>query len=426
MHRCVRVAQSKGMSLGEVNSKRQQLFGSTLLLLFGITLAVFALRAFQYNPLHAQDVPTATPTLDQRIINEIVAPYPGDAISGFTYIQGSAVIERFRRYDIHISEAGSEDWHWLTSSNAIVRTGNLYLLDTTDYPDGFYDLRVRAVDDLGNYTEAFRRDVEIRNANPPTPTPQFNELGTPLPPVVTVPTATPTATPEYISFIPNSQGIFSPVDGEVVRGTIAIRGTVNGTRKNPFDHYELHISETGYKAWEQLIVSDEQLWQSPIYYLDTTRYVDGKYDLRLRIVYQDANYSEYEARRIFIANQTYVFVPTATATPIRAGIIRPLPNTNVTGIIEFVGGADTTNFARWELAWRPSGTLEWIQLVTSEERVPLGGVLATLDLNQLPVGAYDFRLRIVEQDGRRLDYLVPQLRVLRPPPPVTPTPTPVG
>lgn len=378
------------------------------------------------RPAQAQDVPTLTPTLDQRIVNEIVAPHSGDAIAGFVYLQGTALIEGFRRYDIHISESGSEDWRWVTSSGNIVRSGNLYLLDTTQYPDGPYDFRIRAVDDLSNYNESFIRDVEIRNANPPTPTPQFNELGTPIPPVLTVPTATPTATPEYISFIPNGQGIFAPSDGGVVRDTVIVNGTVNGTLKNPFDHYELYLSESGFEAWEQLIASTTQIWQNQIYALDTTRYPDGEYDLLLRIVYRDANYDEFEVRRIFIANNTYVFVPTPTATPIRAGIIRPLPNANVSGIVEFVGGADTTNFARWELAWRPSGTLDWIQLVTSEERVPLGEVLATLDLNQLPIGAYDFRLRIVEQDDRRLDYIVPQLRVLRAPPQATPTPTPFG
>jgi hypothetical protein len=98
----------------------------------------------------------------------------------------------------------------------------------------------------------------------------------------------------------------------------------------------------------------------------------------------------------------------------------------VSGIVEFVGGTDTTDFAHWELAWRPSGTTAWTELVNSPERIFLGGVLATLDLTTLPVGAYDFRLRIVEQSGRRLDYIVPQLRVIRPPAPATPTPQPVG
>ncbi len=397
-----------------------------------LVLAASAIGLFWLIPasrlpaVSAQDLPTATATADLRVVNEIVAPHAGNAIAGFVAIQGTALTQGFRRYDIHISEASSEDWVGLASSAEIVRNGTLYLLDTTQYSDGFYDLRVRAIDGDGNYTAVFVRDVEIRNANPPTPTPLTNELGTPLSPTLIIPTATPSPTPEYISFIPNGQGIFAPRTNEVIRGQVAVIGTVNGFPKNPFDHYELEISGSGFEAWEQLIVSAVQLWQAPIYTLDTTRWPDGEYDLRLRIVYSDGNYDEFEARRLFIANNTYVFVPTPTATPIRAGLIRPLPNTNVSGIVEFVGGADTTNFARWELAWRPSGTLEWNQLVISEERVPLGGVLATLDLNQLPLGAYDFRLRIVEQDGRRLDYSVPQLRLLRPPPQVTPTPTPFG
>ncbi len=398
-----------------------------LVMVLGGTLGLcWFVPAHRLPAVSAQDLPTATATADLRVVNELVAPHTGDAVAGFVAIQGTALIPGFRRYDIHISEASSEDWIGLTSSAEIVRNGTLYLLDTTQYPDGFYDLRVRAIDSNGNYSEVFARDVEIRNANPPTPTPLVNELGTPLPPLVIIPTATPSPTPEYISFVPNGQGIFSPRTNEVIRGQVAVIGTVNGFPKNPFDHYELEISGSGFEAWEQLTVSTMQLWQKAIYTLDTTRWTDGEYDLRLRIVYRDGNYDEFEVRRLFIANNTYVFVPTPTATPIQAGIIRPLPNTNVSGIIEFIGGADTTNFAHWELAWRPSGTLEWNQLVTSEERVPLGGVLATLDLNQLPLGAYDFRLRIVEQDGRRLDYIVPQLQLLRPPPQVTPTPTPFG
>jgi len=398
-----------------------------LIILAAAGIGLFWLISGSHSPAGlAQELPTVTPTADLRVVNELFAPRSGDAIAGFVAIEGTALIPGFRRYDIHISDASSEDWLGLTSSAEIIRNGRLHLLDTTQYLDGFYDLRVRAIDGNGNYTEEFARDVEIRNANPPTPTPIFNELGTPLPPPVIVPTETPVPTPEYISFIPNGQGIFAPRTNEVIRGLVAVKGTVNGFPKNPFDHYELAISGSGFASWEQLIVSSQQIWQNTIYTLDTTKWPDGEYDLRLRIAYRDGNYDEFEARRLFIANNTYVFVPTPTATPIKAGIIRPVANANISGIIEFIGGADTTNFARWELAWRPSGTLEWTQLVISEERVPPGGVLATLDLNQLPLGAYDFRLRIVEQDGRRLDYIVSQLRLLRPPPQVTPTPTPFG
>lgn len=380
--------------------------------------------------LLAQEVPTVTPTAtrDRRVVNELIAPQSGDAVAGMVPVRGTALIPGYLRYDIHISEAGFEAWSWVATGTEIIRNGTLHTLDTTQYPDGEYDVRVRAVDVDGNYTEVFIQDLEIRNANPPTPTPIFNELGTqiPNPDYPVIPSATPTPTPEYISNIPGGQGIFSPTDGGVIRGLASIQGTVNGFPSNPFDHYELYLSLAGFEAWEQLTYSEQQIWQNTIYTLDTTTLEDGEYDLRLRIVYEDSNYDEFEVHDVFVANETYVFVPTPTATPIRAGLFSPRPNANVSGVVEFVGGTDLTDFEHWELAWRPSGSVEWTDLVNSTERIPLGNVLATLDFSTLPVGAYDFRLRIVEQSGRRFDYIVPQLRVQRPPAPVTPTPTPLG
>lgn len=382
----------------------------------------------QARPLQAQDLPTVTPTPDLRLINEIFEPRAGDAIAGFVTIRGTALVENFGRFDLHIAEWGSEDWHWLTSSREIIRNGVLYQLDTTAYPDGIYELRLRALRTDGNYVETITRNLEIRNANPPTPTPIINELGTPLaqPTSPIVPTLTPTPTPEFISFIPNGQGIFEPRTGGIMRGRFAVIGTVNGFPRNPFARYELAISPAGFKAWEQLYSSTEQIWQNPIYQLDTTRWKDGLYDLRLRIVYRDSNYDEFEVRDVYIANYTAVYIPTPSPTPILGGIYSPPSNANVSGLVTFIGAADTTNLEHWELAWRNSGTTEWNLLVNSTERVEAGRTLATLDLSQLPVGAYDFRLRIVEQDGRRLDYFVSQLRVLRQPPPVTPTSTPFG
>lgn len=394
--------------------------------LLALGWSTFALD--QAIPLQAQDLPTITPTPDLRLINEIFEPRTDDAIAGFVTIRGTALVENFSRFDLHIAEWGSEDWHWLTSSREIIRNGVLYQLDTTAYRDGIYELRLRALQANGNYVESFVRNLEIRNANPPTPTPFINELGTPLaqPTSPLVPTLTPTPTPEFISFIPNGQGIFEPRTGGIMRGRFAVIGTVNGFPRNPFARYELAISPAGFKAWEQLYSSTEQIWQNAIYQLDTTRWKDGLYDLRLRIVYRDGNYDEFEARDVYIANYTAVYIPTPSPTPILGGIYSPQSNANVSGLVTFIGAADTTNLEHWELAWRDSGTIEWNLLVNSTERVATGQTLATLDLSQLPVGAYDFRLRIVEQDGRRLDYFVSQLRVLRQPPPVTPTSTPFG
>lgn len=382
-------------------------------------------------PAQAQDIPTLTPTPTAtrpiRVVTEILIPQTHTAVAGTISILGSALLPGFRRYELHIAVAASEDWRWLTTSDAYVSEGELYQFDTTRLPDGFYDLRLRAISDDGNYDEAFVNDFEIRNANPPTPTFQYNSEGTPLPTDTPTP-APPTATtaPDFISFIPNGPGIFAPLNGGVLRGQAAIIGTANGSPRNPFARFELYLSQAGYADWQQLLVSEEQFWQNTLYVLDTTHYPDGLYDLRLRIVYADANYDEYEVHNVYIANYTAVREPTPTATPIRIGILRPRPNENVSGLLDVIGAANTANFASWELAWRPSGTQQWTRLLSNNQPVSAYGLLATLDLNQLPVGAYDFRLRVVNQDGSTADFIVPQIRVARPPIPATLTPTPFG
>lgn len=416
--------------------RRGQANRLTLHLLLGALIPLCVLLWISFlitssdRPVLAQEftpTPATTPTHVVRIVTEIVSPQANSVVAGTIGIGGSALLQGFRRYELYIAVAGSEDWRWLVTSEEYVSDGELFRFDTTRVPDGYYDLRLRAVRDDGNYAEDIVLDVEIRNANPPTATPRFNSEGTPLPtdtPLPQSPTATPT--PKYISFIPDGQGIFVPIDGGVMRGQSPIIGTANGFPRTPFARFELFLSQAGYEDWQQLRVSNEQIWQNTLYVLDTTQYPDGLYDLRLRIVYRDANYDEYEVRNVYIANYTAVREPTATATPIAIGLIRPRPNDNVSGIIEVVGAANTANFAKWELAWRPSGTQLWTLLLSSTEAAPAYSRLATLDLAQLPVGAYDFRLRVINQDESALDFIVPQVRVSRPPAPATLTPTPFG
>ena len=114
---------------------------------------------------------TLTPTPDVRVVNEITHPSNGDAISGFTAIMGTALIDDFIQYEVHVSPAGLEDWRWLKTSGNVVRNGILAVLNTYDLGDGFFDVRVRAMQRDGNYAEAFLRNLEVRNTVPPTATP---------------------------------------------------------------------------------------------------------------------------------------------------------------------------------------------------------------------------------------------------------------
>jgi hypothetical protein len=63
------------------------------------------------------------------------------------------------------------------------------------------------------------------------------------------------------------------------------------------------------------------------------------------------------------------------------------------------------------LSWSPGGNEQWQFLVTSEMAVD-NGILARLDLSQLPVGLYDFRLRVVRVDTNYSDYTIRGLRLV--------------
>jgi hypothetical protein len=370
--------------------------------------------------------PTATP--DFRIANEVTHPQEGDAVAGFAAIVGTAVITDFVQYQVHLSPAGANNWRWLATSTKVVRNGILHILNTYELDDGFYDLRIRAIRRDGNYSEAFLRKLEVRNANPPTATPAVNELGTPQPssPLLPItpqpPTATPT--PVFRSFVENGQGIFEPRNGDILRGEVPIVGTANGkTYLNPFERYELYVMPSGGGQWGWLATSDQQLWQSPLYTWDTTSVEDGFYDLRLRIVYRDANYDEYYVSRLRVANQTPNIVlkkqDQVSTQKTAPGLYFPLDGAQVSGVMRIEGTTAVPDLLRWEIYWSPTGSENW-QFLVSDTRPLIDDNLANLDLSLLPGGTYDFRLRIVRQDYTHTDYHVRNVQATPP----TPTPLP--
>lgn len=354
--------------------------------------------------------PTATPTPGN--IAQIEFPDSHDVIFGFTTIRGTALIDHYRKYDLHISVSGYEDWQWLTTSYSITRGGNLFTLNTFDFDDGYYDLRLRAIQDGGNFNQAISHRVEIRNENPPTLTPVFNPQGTPLySPLSPLITPTPTLTPDIRVRIPGAQGFYGPEEGSTIRGFTPIEATVNNLGFNFFERYELYISIAGFEEWTHLFSDVEQHWQDTIYTLNTTLYPDGKYDLRLRVVYLDGNYSEYHLRRLQIKNSSWGSGP--AQSPQTNGFRKPYSGQSVRGTVNFIGTAVDSNFLRWELHWSPShkktegqnDEQEWSFLVQDDEQV-IDDVFARLDLSQLPAGSYDFRLRIVRRDYNYNEYFV--------------------
>ncbi|GIV77256.1 MAG: hypothetical protein KatS3mg050_1650 [Litorilinea sp.] len=353
----------------------------------------------QASPL--TQTPLITPTKSNRVVNEITHPQPGDAVAGVVEIWGTALVPSYHRYDVHISPANLDNWQWLTTSYQVVREDVLYRLDTTQFPDGFYDLRVRAIRDDGNYTEAFLRGLEIRNANPPTPTPV---PGAPPQPPSVIPTPTPTV--DVSSRVPGGQGFYAPDNGAVLRGAVPIVATVNGLPNRPFARYELAFSRAGWEQWQWLAGSEEQFWQAPIAVWDTTQVPDGLYDLRLRIIYRDGNYNEYFLRNLSVANQgppTLAFAP-----PV--GIVSPRSGWTVGPLVDVVGTVPAEGMLRWELSWSLAGKEEW-RLLTVSDRLVQDGLLARLDLSQLQGHRIDLRLRIVHPDQNYHDHVVRDLTI---------------
>ncbi len=383
-------------------------------------LVLVGLGLLRVPDVDAQTPLTPTPSTTNifRIANEITQPQTGDAVSGWVSFEGTAVIEGYRQYQVHISPAGMESWSWLYSSARVIRGGQLYLMDSTLLPDGFYDVRVRAIQDGGQYSESFLRGMEIRNANPPTPTPAFDALGTPIPPTAT-PTATPTVTPapDVSVRFPNGQGFYEPLLGSILRGYVPIVATVNGTDRQHFDRYELYLSTAGDEAWTWLFTGRDQLWQDAIYVFNTFVLPDGAYDLRLRVVYRDSNYNEYHLRNLFIANQGAA--PTADAStprPVAESIVAALnistPRSHATlgDRVDVRGTATDPNFQRWELHWAPSDSSAWA-LLTQGDRQMVDSLLAQLDLSQMRPGHYDLRLRVVRRDGNYSEIFVRGLTI---------------
>lgn len=396
-----------------------------LVRLGSLIILFFALLLLERHPsvILAQDPgsPTITPTpLPITIISH---PGAGDAVAGYATIRGSTLTSNCAKYSLDISPAGRESWQNLVITYGCVANGDLYILNTKAYKDGYYDLRLRAIRFDGNYEEAFLRWIEIRNSFPPTATPAFDALGTPLPTLTPTEFPQPTATlgPSIIHQIPGGQGFYKPEIGETVHGYVDIVGSVYGFPGQEFLRYELYISPNGQQQWTWLYSSTAQVWQAPIYVLDSTRFPDGYYDLLLRNVYRDSNYDEFILRYVKIANGSQVTpgkqLPVAVQ---QSGISAPKSNSVVQGIVEVRGTVVDANFSRWELYWSPAGKEQWTFLISNTRSVP-SGVLAKLDLSNLGGSMIDLRLRVVRQNANYDEYFVRGVSILASPPTATAT-----
>ena len=366
--------------------------------------------------------PTVTPTKNP-VRTEITFPTANDVLFGTVQIEGTAYLDYYREFQLHISPASSEQWSWLTTSRAVVREGVFYSIDTRQLRDGFYDLRLRGVNRRGNYAESFVQSFEIRNGNPPTLTPTATLVLAEgeLPPTSPLETPTATPTPDFSSFIPGGQGIYAPGNGDILKSVQRIVGTVNSQAGKRFQRYELYFSRADMDDWQWLYASPQQFFQDMIYRLDTSRLANDRYDLRLRIVYTDSNYDEFFVRDLTVAND-----PALTSSGPTLRLKQPTAGEVVSGQTDIRGTLIHPLLDRWELYWaaadgKSDDQRDWLLLFTGDYQV-LDDLIARIDLGQVVPGPYDVRVRLVQQDGNYEDAFIRRLLVALPT--ATPPPSP--
>ncbi len=134
----------------------------------------------------------AAPT-GQAIRAIITSPRMNAVVQGRVQITGSATHTAFQYYKVEFSSAAMPD-QWIIVSdvryNQVVE-GILDIWDTTRTPDGTYSLRLRVVDNTGNYQEHIVGPIVVANAQPtetPTPTPSPTLTPTSPPPPFLTPT----------------------------------------------------------------------------------------------------------------------------------------------------------------------------------------------------------------------------------------------
>jgi uncharacterized protein YggE len=137
-------------------------------------------------------------------------------VRGEVPIIGTATIGGFQRYELYYKPALAADdtYTYLGDGVNEIFNGQLGIWDTTNLPSGDYTLRLRVVQNDGNYAEFFAENISVNL--PVTPTPAITPFATQDPSAVGLITPTVDATTAQISL------------GRSITGTVARTLTMLG------------------------------------------------------------------------------------------------------------------------------------------------------------------------------------------------------
>ena len=135
----------------------------------------------------------------------ITSPTSGSIVNGVVRIDGTATVGNFQRYELFFKPRDADDSSYTLFEQGTeeVFNGELGFWDTTLIQPDVYTIRLRVVQNDGNYIEQFAENITVdpnySPAPPPTPTPDPS-----LPPT---PTSDPSLSPTATAIVPGGEAI---------------------------------------------------------------------------------------------------------------------------------------------------------------------------------------------------------------------------
>jgi hypothetical protein len=163
-----------------------------------------------------------------------------------------------------------------------------YALDTTQFPDGDHQLRLRVVDDTGNYDEYFV-DVTVANGEVAPAEEVAVEAAETMTDTVETAEAEAPAEVEAAPAEARANGL-DLEDGATVSGTVDVTGYADDPNFLRWDLFVLPGGDDSAKIW---VASGDEAGEFTVT-LDTTQFPDGEHAFSLRVVTSPRqNYTEY-------------------------------------------------------------------------------------------------------------------------------------
>ncbi|MEZ4831730.1 MAG: SIMPL domain-containing protein [Caldilineaceae bacterium] len=220
------------------------LFRNRLLLaVLALVLAAVTWRALPAQPAQAQ----AT--------SGITSPTNGSVVNGLVPVLGTAVNGNFQKYQVYFkpSDAVDSDYQLFHEGTEQVTDGELAVWDTTLVAPDVYTLRLRVVQNDGNYTEHYAEEITVDPNYQPAPPPQTNP--TPTPSSSLPPTPTPIAPADA-----GSIGVSRVITGTASR-SITMLGRGVATSAPDWAYVRLYVVSAADSGGAVRPVSDVDLQQ---------------------------------------------------------------------------------------------------------------------------------------------------------------------